>query len=119
MLDRLEQIYRETCLQMDCELLEFGGEDDHVHLMVIVHTKLAVSNLVSKLKGKSSYVLRREYWPRIKTMLWGKHFWSPSYCCVSVGGASLETVKEYIEGQRTPPSEKNVKTSKALSRLMP
>lgn len=111
MLDRLEQIYRETCLQMDCELLELGGEDDHVHLMVIVHPKLAVSNLVSKLKGKSSYILRREYRPQIKTMLWGKHFWSPGYCCVSVGGASLETVKEYIDGQRTPPSEKNVKTS--------
>ena len=115
MLDRLEGIYRETCEQMECELLEFGGEHDHVHLMVAVHPKLAVSNLVSKLKGKSSYVLRREYWSQIKTMLWGKHFWSPSYCCVSVGGASMETVKEYIEGQRTPPSERAVKTSKSLS----
>ena len=100
---------------MDCELLEFGGEHDHVHAMVTVHPKLAVSNLVGKLKGKSSYMLRREYWDRIKPMLWGKHFWSPSYCCVSVGGASMETVKEYIEGQRTPPSEKAVKTSKRLS----
>lgn len=115
MLDRAAEVFSQTCQQMDCELLEFGGEHDHVHLMVSVHPKLAISNLISKLKGKSSYILRREYWGRIKTMLWGKHFWSPSYCCVSVGGASIETVKAYIENQRTPPSEKAVKTSKRLS----
>ena len=76
---------KETCEQMDCELLEFGGEDDHIHMMVSVHPKLAISNLVSKLKGKSSYMIRREYWDRVKTMLWGNHFWSPSYCVVSCG----------------------------------
>ncbi|MFK0570354.1 transposase [Endozoicomonas sp.] len=48
-------------------------------------------------------------------MLWGKHFWSPGYCCVSVGGASMDTIKRYIEGQRTPPSDKSVKISKTLS----
>ena len=32
---------KETCEQMDCELLEFGGEDDHIHMMVSVHPKLA------------------------------------------------------------------------------
>lgn len=119
MLNRLADILKETCEQMDCELLEFGGEDDHIHIMVTVHPKLAVSNLVGKLKGKSSYLLRREFWPQIKQVLWGKHFWSPSYCVVSVGGASMETVKKYIEGQRTPSSEKAVKTSKSLSRLTP
>ena len=102
MLDRVEGLFRETCLQMDCELLECNGEHDHVHLMVSVHPKIAVSNLVGKLKGKSAYFLRKEFWPQIKPMLWGKHFWSPSYCCVSVGGATLEVVKKYIENQRTP-----------------
>ena len=100
---------------MDCELLEFGGEHDHVHLMVSIHPKVAVSNLVGKLKGKSSYILRREYWNRIKTMLWGNHFWSPSYCVVSCGGASLDVIKQYIENQNTPPSVRAVKTSRALS----
>lgn len=117
MLDDLHIMFSETCTQMDCELLEFGGEHDHVHIMVAVHPKLAISNLVGKLKGKSSFLLRRSYWPRIKTMLWGNHFWSPSYCCVSVGGASLETVKSYIENQRTPPAEKHAKKSIALKKV--
>lgn len=115
MLNRLQQIFDETCKQMDCTLLEFGGEQDHTHIMVVVHPKIAVANLVGKLKGKSSYLLRREYWSIIKKKLWGNHFWSPSYCVVSCGGASLKVVKDYIENQRKPPSEKQVKQSKALS----
>lgn len=117
MLDRTKEIMEETCQQMDCELLEFGGEHNHIHMMISIHPKVAVSNLVSKLKGKSSYMLRREYWDRIKTMLWGNHFWSPSYCVVSCGGASLDVVKQYIESQNTPPSEKAVKTSRSLKKI--
>src|SRR2546428_2683244 len=105
MLDRLKELLAETCLQMDCQLLEFNGEDDYVHLIVAVHPKLAVSNLVGKLKGKSSYFLRQEFWPQLKEKLWGKHLWSPSYCVVSCsfspvgrsdrGGAPLEIIRKY------------------------
>ena len=116
MLARTKEIIEETCSQMDCDLHEFNGEDDHVHMLVSVHPKLAISNLVGTLKGKSSYVIRREYWDRVKTMLWGKHFWSPSYCCVSVGGATLDVVKRYIENQRVPTSEKNASKSTKLRR---
>jgi putative transposase len=115
MLHRLKEIFIETCQQMDCELLEFGGEHDHVHIMLAVHPKVAVANLVGKLKGKSAYFLRKEYWNIVKKKLWGAHFWSPSYCVVSCGGASLDIVKAYIKNQRTPPSEKQVKQSKAIS----
>lgn len=105
MLESTRVVMEETCQQMDCELMEFGGEDDHIHMMVSMHPKMAVSNLVSKLKGKSSYVLRRDYWESIKGKLWGNHFWSPSYCVVSCGGASLEVVKAYIDQQKAPPSK--------------
>ncbi|MGL4938650.1 transposase [Shewanella sp.] len=50
-------------------------------------------------------------------MLWGNHFWSPSYCVVSCGGASLDVVKQYIENQNTPPSEKAIRTSKYLKKI--
>ena len=51
MLARLNCLFKETSLQMDAELLEFNGEDDHVHLFVSCPPKLALSNLVQKLKG--------------------------------------------------------------------
>jgi len=69
MLSSTEKVIKETCEQMECELLEFGGEGDHIHLMVSVHPKIAVSNLVGKLKGKSSYMIRCEYWEQIKNKL--------------------------------------------------
>ncbi len=102
MLVRLHELMTQTCLQLDCELLEFNGEHDHVHLLVSVHPKVAISTLVGKLKGKSAYFLRREFWPDIKPKLWGNHFWSPSYCAVSCGGAPLEIVRRYIDHQRRP-----------------
>ena len=105
MLNRLKEIFFETCDQMEAELIEFNGEDDHVHLMIVCPPKLAIANLVGKLKGKSSYILRREFWDDIKNKLWGDHFWSPSYCLVSCGEAPLEIVKEYIKNQREPCKE--------------
>jgi len=111
-LNTLKLIFAETCKQMESELLEFGGEDDHVHLMVSSPPKLAIANLVGKLKGKSSYILRKEFWPHIKQKLWGNNLWSPSYCVVSCGGSPLDMVKKYIEEQRTPTSERSAKISK-------
>jgi putative transposase len=112
MLKRLEEIFKETCEQMEAELIEFGGEENHVHLMVCCPPKLALASLVGKLKGKSSYFLRKEYWNEIKNKLWGGHFWSPSYCIVSCGGAPLEVVKEYVAEQKRPPETKNIVKSK-------
>lgn len=117
MLETVEDIIHKTCEQMDCELIEFNGEADHVHLMVNVHPKLAISNLVGKLKGKTSYFLRKDFWPQVQQKLWGEHFWSPSYCVVSVGGTPLEIVKKYIENQRRPTEDKHVKKSKALRKI--
>lgn len=114
-LDSLRSIFEETCMQMEVELLEFGGEDDHVHLMICCPPKLAIANLVGKLKGKSSYMIRKMFWGHIKTKLWGDHLWSPSYCVVSCEGASLDIVKQYISDQRSPSNPKNVSQSKIFT----
>ncbi|MFW8565808.1 IS200/IS605 family transposase [Orrella sp. 11846] len=116
MLEYLQGVFMETCEQMGCELLEFSGEDSHVHLLVSIHPKVAVANLVSKLKGKSSYLIRKEFKDHVKTMLWGKQFWSPSYCVVSCDGTSLDVVNRYISEQNAPPSEKSLRAAKAANK---
>lgn len=115
MLNRLKEIFIETCEQMDVELIEFGGEDDHVHLMLCPPPKIAISNLVGKLKGKSAYFLRQEFLPELKKKLWGDHLWSPSYCLVSCGGAHLDIVKQYVADQRKPPNPRSIKKSIELT----
>jgi putative transposase len=116
MLKQMQKIIKETCIQMQAELLEFNGGDDHIHMMIHVHPKLAISNLAGKLKGKTSYFMRKIHQNHVKKYLWGNRFWSPSYCVVSCGGAPLDMVKQYIENQRSPTLEKHVKKSKALTR---
>jgi putative transposase len=96
----LKEVLAKICLDFEAELLEFDGEDDHVHLLVAYPPKTAVSTLVNSLKGASAYRLRLQNFPEVRKKLWGAHFWSPSYCAVSCGGAALETVRSYIQNQR-------------------
>ena len=100
----LHSVVRETaaavCHDFESELLEYGGEDDHVHLLVSYPPKVAVSRLVNSLKGVTSRRLRKEHGGEIRKKPWGTAFWSPSYCAVSTRGAALDTVRAYIERQR-------------------
>jgi putative transposase len=100
MLSRLKELFGETMQQLDGSLIEFGGEADHVHLMINTHPKHSLSNIVKKLKGRSYFYLRKEFWVKIREKLWGNHFWSSSYCVISCGGAPLSIIKEYISNQQ-------------------
>lgn len=103
--DFLKQIMENVCLDFEAELMEFDGKDNHVHLLVGYPPKVSISATVNSLKGISAYRLRRQKFPEVQKRLWGKHFWSPSYCAVSCGGAALETVKAYILNQRKYPKD--------------
>ncbi len=98
-LSFLEKIFADTCERLECKLIQFGDERDHVHLLVSLSPKVAICKLVGRLKGCSSYVLRKTMRKEISSKLWGKHLWSPSYCVVSCGGASLDIVKSYVANQ--------------------
>jgi putative transposase len=111
MLNLMEVVINNSCKKMGGELLEFGGEEDHIHLFVSLSPKVALCHFVGRLKGASSYAIRKQFGNNIKEKLWGKHLWSPSYCAVSCGGASLKIVKEYVKNQQIPSSKKGVKQS--------
>ena len=84
------------------ELLQCDGEDDHIHLLVSFPPKYAIATLVNSLKGVSARLLRQRDFPEVRRKLWGAHLWTPSYFASTTSGATLETVKQYIEDQRTP-----------------
>ena len=101
-LSDLRSIFKEVCDDFEAELVEFDGEDDHVHLLVNYPPKVAVSNLVNSLKGVSSRMIRQKKYPAIRKNLWGQALWSPSYFAGSCGGAPISVIRQYIEQQRTP-----------------
>ena len=102
MLTACQRVMAGLCAEMDCELREFNGEDDHVHLLVHYPPKLPVSTLVNRLKGVSAHYLRKEFTGRVNRHLMHGHLWSPSYLAASAGGAPLAIIKEYIEQQKRP-----------------
>jgi REP element-mobilizing transposase RayT len=62
-LDDLSGIFSAVCTDFEAELVEFDGEDDHVHLLVNYPPKVAVSVLVNSLKGVSSRTIRKKHYP--------------------------------------------------------
>ena len=91
-----------TSRDLGVDIVAIEADRDHVHLMIAFPPKLALSDLVRRLKGASSRAIRTRRFPEVLRALWGKHFWSPSYFLVTCGGAPLDVVKRYVETQTAP-----------------
>ncbi|WP_342114456.1 IS200/IS605 family transposase [Pseudoduganella sp. OTU4001] len=102
LLEDLRKVFARVCIDFEAELIEFNGEDDHVHLLVNYPPKVAISRLVNSLKGASSRVIRKKNYPSIRQKLWGGALWSPSYFAGSCGGAPIAVIRQYIEQQQAP-----------------
>ena len=59
-LSRLQEIFKNTLHKWDCELLEFNGESDHVHLLIDYKPDQPLSTLIGNLKTVSSRLIRKE-----------------------------------------------------------
>ena len=101
-LDDMQQIFESVCSDFEAQLVEFDGENDHVHLLVNYPPKVSISKLVNSLKGVSSRMIRKKNYPSIREKLWGGALWSPSYFAGSCGGAPITIIRQYIEQQNTP-----------------
>lgn len=80
------------------EVVEFGP--DHVHLFVTGCRKIAADEIVGKLKGYSSWFIRKNYTKLIKRYRLGGSFWTDGYFCESIGRVTSTTVRFYIERQQ-------------------
>ena len=69
-LDTMHPIFSSVCSDFGAQLIEFDGEDDHVHLLVNYPPKAAVSKLVNSLKGVSSHLIRKKKYLSIRNKLW-------------------------------------------------
>lgn len=72
----------EKAKQLNIKIIKCEIMPDHVHLFIKCTPSHTICNVVQKLKGYSSYMVRKHY-PKYRKLY--KHFWSPSYYCESVG----------------------------------
>ena len=98
-----EESFKHICDKFKVELVDFNTDDDHAHLIVNCPPSINLSSFIGQLKGYSSRVLRRDFYDEIEEMLWGDHFWSPSYLIVSTGDTHLEIIREYVRKQGEEP----------------
>lgn len=99
LLKRIEEICRNVCQMSDVELLEFGAEPDHVHLVISMHPNVMPSKLVNSIKTVTSRLVRKEFAKHLQKFSLGTHLWTRAYCLLSIGGAPLETIRKYVERQ--------------------
>lgn len=96
------EICLELCQKWEVELSEFGGEDDHIHLLLEMNPTIQLSRFVNNLKTVTSRYIRKEFAEHLKKFYWEPVLWTRAYYISTVGGAPLATVKEYIQKQERP-----------------
>lgn len=79
------------------KVLEMEVMPDHVHLLLDVDPTVGINIIVSRIKGRTSNVLNREF-PELKRKL--PTLWTRSKFIATVGSVSLDIVKAYIENQK-------------------
>jgi putative transposase len=105
-----EEIIRETCKELDIEIIDMAVNVDHVHLFIKYPPKYSVSWIAKRIKGRSSKQTLlekvftekrfavRDRFPQLKELCPG-HLWAPS-CYHGSVGHGWEVVERYISGQK-------------------
>ena len=93
---RVREIIRQVCAENGVEILKGVVWSDHVHVFVSIPPKLAVSDLMRKIKGRSAFKMFREF-PNLKKRYWGCHFWGRGYFSTTNGAITEEVVLQYLE----------------------
>ena len=90
------EILRKLCEYKEIEVVSGSIGNDHIHMCLKIPPKLAVSQFMGYLKGKSALMIFDKYPEHKKAN--NRHFWARGYF-VSTVGINKEVLKEYIKNQ--------------------
>ena len=93
----LGEVFRQLAGQKESRIEEGHLMPDHVHMMIAIPPKHAVSQVIGYIKGKSAIHLARVYGERKRNFV-GQHFWARGFY-VSTVGRDEQAVREYIREQ--------------------
>ena len=96
---RCRDLIVQICDAEDVRILKGVVSKDHVHMHIEYAPRLALSELVKRLKGRSSRMLQAEF-PHLRKRYWGRHFWAIGYGAWSTGNITDEMVQQYLEHHR-------------------
>ena len=90
-------VFKRLAQQRESQIEEGHVMEDHVHMMISIPPKYAVSQVIGYIKGKSAIHIARAYSGRKRNFV-GQHFWARGYF-VSTVGRDEEVIREYIRHQ--------------------
>ena len=100
---RCRDLLIQICNTEDVRVLKGVVSKDHVHIHVEYPPSISVSNLVKRMKGRTSLLLQDEF-PELGKRYWGRHFWAVGYGVWSTGNITEEMVQEYLEHHKDKPN---------------
>jgi putative transposase len=103
---RCRNLLRQVCDAEDVRILKGVVSKDHVHMHIEYPPKLALAELLKRLKGRSSRRLQQEF-PKLRERYWGRHFWAAGYGAWSTGNITEEMVQECLEHHRHKSNKDN------------
>jgi putative transposase len=102
MLDRMHEIFEDLLGKWECKLVEFNGEENHVHLLFQYLPQMELTKLINNLKTVSSRRLRSEFEDQVNKFYYKDVLWNGSYFIASCGGVTVSTLRKYIENPDSP-----------------
>ena len=95
---RLREMFEKIAPDYNIVIEEWNHDVDHVHILLKGHPNTELSKFINAYKSASSRLIKKEF-PEIRNKLWEEIFWSRSFCLLTTGGVTIETIRHYIETQ--------------------
>jgi len=100
---RCRDLLVQICNSENVKILKGVVSKDHVHMHIEYPPSISISNLVKRLKGRTSIMLQKEF-PELGKKYWGRHFWAIGFGAWSMGNITDEMVQEYLEHHKDKPN---------------
>jgi putative transposase len=104
---RVRELVRQTCEAFEIQIIKGVVSKDHVHIFVSAPPTMAPSEIMRRIKGRSSSKLFADF-PHLQKRFWGRHFWARGFFCASSGND--EMIKTYLEHHFEPKKDDDFKT---------
>ena len=95
--ERFKQLVKEICDELDIQIIAIECDKDHSHLFLNALPTLSPADIMAKIKGVTSRKLREEF-PHLQHL---PSLWTRSYFVSTAGNVSSQTIKRYVEQQKT------------------
>ncbi|WP_299923785.1 IS200/IS605 family transposase [uncultured Pelagimonas sp.] len=96
MRERIREIIIQACEELGVHIVKGVLARDHVHMFVSIPPKLSLSDVMQRIKGRSSRRIQMEF-PDLRKRYWGRRFWARGYFSTTSGNVTNDVIKQYLE----------------------